>query len=104
MNPVVSTIGPDTSGSKEDEPSRPFSLTEVYTKPTFWSIAGTYLEVGFLHIVPKGVGPHTVCSRNIFDFDATEAPDPSSHNVYDRAFGNPCFRCLWSHFITAEVG
>ena len=40
---------------KEDEPSRPFSLTEVYTKPTFWSIAATYLEVGFLHIVPKGL-------------------------------------------------
>ena len=40
---------------KEDEPSRPFSLTEVYTKPTFWSIASSYLSVGFLHIVPKGL-------------------------------------------------
>ena len=40
---------------KEDEPSRPFSLTEVYTKPTFWSIAATYIEVGFLHILPKGL-------------------------------------------------
>ena len=40
---------------KKDEPSKPFSLTEVYTKPTFWSVAYIYTEVGFLHIVPKGL-------------------------------------------------
>ena len=40
---------------KEDEPSKPFSLTEVYTKPTFSSIAPTYIEVGVSHIVPKGL-------------------------------------------------
>ena len=61
MNPVVSTIGPDAVDQK-DEPSRPFSLTEVCTKPTFWSIAGTYLEVGFLHIVPKGLDHHYLFS------------------------------------------
>ena len=40
---------------KQDEPSRPFSLTEVYTKPTFWSVAVTYIEIGFSHIVPGGL-------------------------------------------------
>ena len=40
---------------KKDEPSRPFSLTHVYTKPTFWSVAATYIEIGFLHIVPRGL-------------------------------------------------
>ena len=40
---------------KDDEPSKPFSLTEVFTKPTFWSIASVYVSAGFLHIVPKGL-------------------------------------------------
>ena len=40
---------------KEDVPSEPFSLTEVFTKPTFWSVAEMYIEAGFLHIVPKGL-------------------------------------------------
>ena len=49
-----------------------------------------YLSRGWLlHIVPKGLTTYYLFS-NIFDFDATEEPDPSSHNVYDRAFGNPC--------------
>lgn len=40
---------------KEDRPSDPFSLNEVFTKPTFWSVASMYIETGFLHIVPKGL-------------------------------------------------
>ena len=40
---------------KDDKPSEPFSLTEVFTKPTFWSIASVYVSAGFLHIVPKGL-------------------------------------------------
>ena len=40
---------------KDDVPSEPFSLTEVFTKPTFWSVAAMYIEAGFLHIIPKGL-------------------------------------------------
>lgn len=40
---------------KDDKPSQPFSLTEVFTKPTFWSVASLYVSAGFLHIVPKGL-------------------------------------------------
>lgn len=40
---------------KDDRPSEPFSLTEVFTKPTFWSVASLYIRAGFLHIVPKGL-------------------------------------------------
>lgn len=40
---------------KDDRPSEPFSLTEVFTKPTFWSVASLYVSAGFLHIVPKGL-------------------------------------------------
>ena len=40
---------------KDDRPSQPFSLTEVFTKPTFWSVASLYVSAGFLHIVPKGL-------------------------------------------------
>ena len=40
---------------REDRPSDPFSLIEVFTKPTFWSVATMYIETGFLHIVPKGL-------------------------------------------------
>lgn len=39
---------------KEDRFSDRFSLTDVYTKPTFWSVAAMYIEAGFLHIVPQG--------------------------------------------------
>jgi hypothetical protein len=40
---------------KDDRPSEPFSLTEVFAKPTFWTVAGMYTETGFLHIIPKGL-------------------------------------------------
>ena len=41
--------------TKDDRPSEPFSLTQVFTKPTFWSVSSLYLSAGFLHIVPKGL-------------------------------------------------
>ena len=40
---------------KDDKLSEPFSLTEVFAKPTFWSVGSSYLSAGFLHIVPKGL-------------------------------------------------
>lgn len=40
---------------KDDKLSEPFSLTEVFAKPTFWSVGSSYLNAGFLHIVPKGL-------------------------------------------------
>ena len=40
---------------KNDQISDPFSLRDVFTKPTFWSVATMYIETGFLHIVPKGL-------------------------------------------------
>ncbi|MDC3058143.1 HupE/UreJ family protein [Litorivicinus sp.] len=39
----------------DDRPSEPFSLTQVFAKPTFWSVSSLYLSAGFLHIVPKGL-------------------------------------------------
>jgi len=35
--------------------SRPFSLTVAPPRPTFIGVAGTYLFLGFTHIVPKGL-------------------------------------------------
>ena len=40
---------------KDDQPTEPFSLTQVFSKPTFWSVSSLYLFAGFLHIVPKGL-------------------------------------------------
>ncbi len=40
---------------KDDQLSEPFSLMEVFTKPTFWSMSSLYLSAGFLHILPKGL-------------------------------------------------
>ena len=40
---------------KNDQISDPFSLRDVFTKPSFWSVATMYIETGFLHIVPKGL-------------------------------------------------
>lgn len=40
---------------QDDQPSEPFSLTQIFTKPTFWSVSSLYLSAGFLHIVPKGL-------------------------------------------------
>ena len=40
---------------KNDEVSKPFSLTEVFTQQTFFQIVSTYLVSGFEHILPKGL-------------------------------------------------
>ena len=40
---------------KDDRFSEPFSLTQVFSKPTFWSVSSLYMSAGFLHIVPKGL-------------------------------------------------
>ncbi len=40
---------------KEDRLTNPFLLTEVFAKPSFASVAKTYVKSGFLHIIPRGV-------------------------------------------------
>jgi hypothetical protein len=40
---------------KEDRPSAPFLLMDVFTKPTFWAVATMYIKTGFLHIIPGGL-------------------------------------------------
>ena len=49
----------------DDRPSEPFSLTQVFAKPTFWSVSSLYLSAGFLHIVPKGLD-HVLFILGIF--------------------------------------
>lgn len=50
---------------KDDRSSEPFSLTQVFNKPTFWSVSSLYLSTGFLHIVPKGLD-HILFILSIF--------------------------------------
>ncbi|MCB1735785.1 MAG: HupE/UreJ family protein [Gammaproteobacteria bacterium] len=40
---------------REDLPSEPFSLTELFAKRPFWQVVGAYMSVGFEHIVPLGM-------------------------------------------------
>jgi hydrogenase/urease accessory protein HupE len=40
---------------RNDQPSEPFSLTEVFTEPTWWQVAREYVGAGFDHIVPAGM-------------------------------------------------
>ncbi|NOQ80318.1 MAG: HupE/UreJ family protein [Gammaproteobacteria bacterium] len=40
---------------KNDEVSKAFSLTEVFTQQTFFQVVTTYLVSGFEHILPKGL-------------------------------------------------
>jgi hydrogenase/urease accessory protein HupE len=40
---------------REDRPSKPFSLTEVFSPPTTWDIVVEYVTAGFDHIVPRGL-------------------------------------------------
>ena len=39
----------------DDKPTDPFSLTQVFTRSSFWSVAKVYAQTGFLHIIPKGL-------------------------------------------------
>jgi len=40
---------------KNDELSKPFSLTEVFTQQTTFEVLSTYIVSGFEHILPKGL-------------------------------------------------
>ena len=40
---------------RKDQPSEPFSLTEVFTRQSIISVITTYLAAGFEHILPKGL-------------------------------------------------
>ncbi len=40
---------------RKDEPSEPFSLTEVFTQQPVTSVIATYLMAGFDHILPRGL-------------------------------------------------
>lgn len=58
---------------KDDRPSEPFSLTEVFSRPTFWTVAGMYTETGFLHIIPKGLD-HILFILGLFLMSMTLRP------------------------------
>jgi hydrogenase/urease accessory protein HupE len=40
---------------RKDQPSEPFSLTEVFTRQSITSVITTYLVAGFEHILPSGL-------------------------------------------------
>lgn len=40
---------------RNDQPSKPFSLTEVYNPPSWFDTVQTYTGAGFDHILPKGL-------------------------------------------------
>lgn len=40
---------------RKDQPSEPFSLTEVFTRQPVTAVIATYLVAGFEHILPKGL-------------------------------------------------
>ncbi len=40
---------------REDQPTEPFSLQAVFSQPSALSIAETYLDAGFVHIIPRGL-------------------------------------------------
>ena len=39
---------------REDRPTDPFSLTEIFGQPSQIKVMNTYVEAGFFHIVPRG--------------------------------------------------
>ena len=39
---------------RNDRPSEPFSLTEVFTRQSITDVIGTYMVAGFEHILPRG--------------------------------------------------
>lgn len=40
---------------RDDKPSKPFSLTELFTRQPVSEVVGTYLVLGFKHIIPMGL-------------------------------------------------
>ena len=58
---------------REDRASEPFSLTEVFSPPTFWDVVGDYLGAGFDHIIPKGMD-HILFVLGLFLFSTRMRP------------------------------
>ncbi len=58
---------------RNDEVSAPFSLTEVFAKQSTWSVIKTYVEAGFLHILPLGMD-HILFILGIFLLSARMRP------------------------------
>lgn len=58
---------------RKDEPSRSFSLSEVFRQPSAPSVAWSYVEIGFTHIIPKGLD-HILFILGIFLFSASLKP------------------------------
>ncbi|MEZ5535094.1 MAG: HupE/UreJ family protein [Thiolinea sp.] len=58
---------------RKDEPSQPFSLTEVFRQPSTPGVIWSYIEIGFTHIVPKGLD-HILFIIGIFLFSSRLKP------------------------------
>lgn len=58
---------------REDRASEPFSLTEVFSPPTFTDVVGEYLAAGFDHIIPKGLD-HILFVLGLFLFSVHMRP------------------------------
>lgn len=58
---------------RKDEPSQPFSLTEVFRQPSAIGVVLSYIEIGFTHIIPKGLD-HILFIIGIFLFSARLKP------------------------------
>lgn len=52
---------------RKDQPSEPFSLTEVFTKRPFLAVVSSYVSAGFEHILPRGTD-HILFILGIFLF------------------------------------
>jgi hydrogenase/urease accessory protein HupE len=58
---------------RKDQPSKPFSLTEVFTRPPVIEVIRTYMVAGFEHILPKGLD-HILFILGIFLFSVRLRP------------------------------
>lgn len=58
---------------RKDEPSQPFSLTEVFRQPSTFGVVLSYIEIGFTHIIPKGLD-HILFILGIFLFSSRLRP------------------------------
>lgn len=58
---------------RKDEPSQLFSLSEVFRQPSLLSTVLSYIEIGFTHILPKGLD-HILFIIGIFLFSARLKP------------------------------
>lgn len=58
---------------RNDEPSQAFSLTEVFRQQSWFDIVVSYVEFGFVHIVPQGTD-HILFILGIFLFSTRMKP------------------------------